>query len=63
MKNNQKMDQEKPQVLTEAEINQVSGGERNPGYWPNGSRPPNHRPPTPVHPQSISSWGIAITFR
>ena len=43
MQNNQKMDQEKPQVLTEAEINQVSGGRRGgirprpgqngPGNW------------------------------
>ena len=59
MQNNQKIDQQKPQFLTEAEINQVSGGERHPGWsW---ERPP--KPPTPVRPQSISSWGIAITFR
>jgi hypothetical protein len=61
MENSQKMDQEKPQVLTEAEINQVSGGERNPGHHPGSWLLP--RPPRPVRPQSISSWGIAITFR
>ena len=42
MQNNQKMDQEKPQVLTEAEINQVSGGRLRPiRPRPNG----NYGPP------------------